>query len=201
MRLCFFTFLICCSVSSFTQDYSRKSYASIHMYAERLMMRQIVDDVNDVDFNRGVLYYYKEKDLEGDYVHVSGGYSGDYHMAMWKMDNGNDLIGVTSDNCGPICEYQCSFFEFTEFDSVDVGVQIFPLSKMKKHLSKMRSKTLAAFPQIKDDKAQFKFLLPHEQGILRVELSIDANQIEFPLIDLKWDGSEFVIEKKYKEIP
>ena len=171
------------------------------MYAERLMMMKIMDNAKDVDFNAGRLYYYKEKNLEGNYVHISGGYAGDYQMAMWKMDNGNDLVGVTSGNCGPVCVYECSFFEFDRADSTDVTNEIFPLQKMSKQLSKMRSKLLDQNENIRDDQAQFKFILPHNQGTLSVYLSINYNQIEFPIMDLRWNGKEFVIDKKYKELP
>lgn len=194
-------FSVFLAAQSIAQDYSKKPYASIHMYAERLMMMPIMETAQEVDFNVGKLYYYKEKDIVGSFVHVSGGFGGDYKMAMWKMENGNDLVGVTSNNCGPVCIYECSFFEFTKDDSVDVTNAIFPLGKMEKHLEKIKRKVLAKHPEIKDTEAQFKFELPHDQGIVSVEFSINYNQIEFEFMQLLWDGEKFVIQNKIKDIP
>ena len=200
MKLVFaiISLLIVSNVSA--QDYSKKSYASIHMYAERLMGMKIVDDKNQLNRSKGIVYYYKEKDIAGNFVHVSGLREGDFQMAMWKMDNGNDLIGVTSGSCQPVCLYECSFYEFTALDSTDITSSIFPLKKMSKQLKKMKKKVLSS-TLVKDDNAQFKFILPHDKGVVAVFLSINSNSIEFPIMDLIWDGNQFVIQKTYKEIP
>jgi len=192
------SFLIVSTVSA--QDYSKKSYASIHMYAERLMKMKIVDEKSQLNRNKGIVYYYKEKDIAGNYVHISGLREGDFQMSMWKMENGNDLLGVTSGSCQPVCVYECSFYEFTALDSTDITSSIFPLQKMKKQLKKMKKKVLSS-TQVKDENAQFKFILPHDRGLLQVFLSINNNSIEFPIMDLMWNGNEFVVQKTYKEIP
>lgn len=193
--------LFICGSLAHAQDYSKKSYASIHMYAERLLGMKIMEHQEDVNFDQGKLYYYKTKDLEGNYVKVGGGYGPDYEMAMWKMDNGHDLVGVTSDNCAPVCSYECSFFEFTDSDSIEVTTEIFPLKKMVKHLRKTKRKFLKKNPDVKYDRSQFKFILPHNEGIVNVFFSSNLNQNEFPLLDLEWKGDKFRIQKKYKEIP
>ncbi len=186
---------------SFAQDYSRKNRASIHMYAERMLSSKIADKQEDVAVRQGVLYYYKELDIPGKYVHVSGGFSGDYEFAMWKMDNGNDLIGITSGNCQPVCAYACSMFEFSENDSTDVSNTVFPLKKMEKQMLKLKKKVLAANPEIIDEQAQYKFELPKDGEPMIVYLSINKNKIEVPLLELDWDGEGFQINKKYKELP
>lgn len=188
-------------LSLFAQDYSRKPFASIHNYAERMLGHQIVDSKDDVDFRRGKLYYYKTKDLNSNYVHVSGGYTGDYMLALWKMENGNDLVGVTHYNCQAYCIYECSFFEFTLDDSTEVSADILPVNKMAKHLNKIRSKVIGGAGEMDDEQAQFKFVLPTNGGLLRLEISIDHNRIEFPIMDLEWDGGKFSIHTKFKEIP
>jgi hypothetical protein len=71
---------------------------------------------------------------------------------------------------------------------------------MKKHLKKMKNKVVAN-RQLTDDNAQFKFVLPHDRGLVGVYLSINNNAIEFPIMDLIWDGKQFNIQKTYKEIP
>lgn len=194
-------FLSAVCFAGYSQDYSKKSFASIHMYAERLLGMKILESKDEINFDQGKLYYYKEKDLEGDYVKVSGGYGPDYEMAMWKMDSGKDLVGVTSDNCAPVCSYECSFYAFTDADSVEVTTQIFPLKKMVKQLRKSKKKFLKKNPEIKEDNAQFKFVLPHNEGVLKVFISLNMNRNEFQLMDLEWNGDKFAVQKKYKEIP
>lgn len=174
--------------------------ASIHHYAERLLGHKVVENKESVDFRKGAIYYYKDKDLHGNYVHVSGGYSGDYFMGMWKMDDGRDLVGVTHHNCQAVCVYECTFFAFSEEDSTDVSPEIFPLKKMVKQMNKLSSKVRAQ-KELSDEEAQFKFVIPRDQGVLQVMVSMNRNQIEFPLMDLEWNGVKFVVKHKYNEIP
>lgn len=185
----------------YSQDYSRKPYASIHHYAERMLGTKIVDRKEDVDLRKGTLYYYKERDLIGNYVHVSGGYMGDYFFAYWKMSNGNDLIGVTHYNCQANCLYECSFYEFSEDDSVEVSSQVMPLKKMVKHMKKMKAKVIGSRGNMDDEEVQFKFVLPHNSGVLGVHISMDRNKIEFPILELQWTGERFEVKAKYKEVP
>ncbi|MFT4600573.1 MAG: hypothetical protein ACI857_000748 [Arenicella sp.] len=184
----------------YSQDYSRKNRASIHMYAERMLGSKIVDKKDDLAIRQGILYYYKTLDIPGKYVHVSGGYSGDFKFAMWKMTNGNDLIGITNDNCQPICKYACSMYEFTEHDSVDVSATIFPINKMEKHLAKLKKKVLAENSDITDDAAQYKFELPLDGDPMIVYLTMNHNKFKTPLLELEWNGEQFVIQKKYKDL-
>lgn len=195
--------LVCvqfCLGIGYGQDYSKKHIASIHHYAERLLGSRIVDDREDVDIRKGAIYYYKNKNLEGNYVHVAGGYAGEYRFSMWKMDDGNDLVGITHFNCEAFCTYECSFYSFSRSDSSEVSSKVFPLKKMLKHMNKIKSKVLAA-AGIDDQDPQFKFILPKDRGMLRVEISMDRNKIEFPILDLSWTGEKFSIQTKYKEIP
>ena len=187
--------------SGWSQDYSRKPFASVHQYAERVLGSQIKESKEEVDLRKDVLYYYAEKDLPGNYVHVSGGYTGDYFVALWKMKNGNDLVGVTHYNCQVYCVYECSFFEFTQNDSTEISAEILPVKKMVKHLTKIKSKVVGAAGNMDDEEAQFKFILPHGSGYLGLEISMNRNKVEFPIMQLEWTGEKFAIRTKYKEIP
>lgn len=189
------------TVTGWSQDYSRKPFASIHQYAERILGSSIMSSKEDVDLRKGKLYYYKEMDLPGNYVHVSGGYTGDYFLAWWKMKNGNDLVAVTHYNCQAYCIYECSFIEFSQTDSVEVTEQILPLAKMEKHLLKIKSKVVGAAGNMDDEEAQYKFILPHGSGLVGVEISVNRNKIEFPIMELEWNGEHFVLRTRYKEIP
>jgi hypothetical protein len=186
--------------NSYSQDYSRKAFASVHYYAEQMLGCKIVENKEDVDLRKGILYYYAVKDIAGNYGHISGGYTGDYYVSLWKMDNGNDLIGFTHFNCEASCLYECSFYESNLESMNEVTTEIFPVKKMTKHMNKMKKKVLGSGVDIQDPKAQFKFILPHGHGLLSVYLSIDNNKLEFPLLELEWNGEEFQIHTKYKEI-
>jgi hypothetical protein len=164
------------------------------------MKAKIMDNKADIDLRKGRHYYYKIKDLASNYVHISGGLGGDYVMAMWKMDNGNDLIGVTAINCSPVCVYECSFFEFSEDAQKMVTTEVLPLKKMKRHFDKLYRK-LRKEDRTKAEVALWKFLLPKKGYPLELQFSIDKNKTEFPALQLDWTGSKFVVKKKYKEIP
>ncbi len=198
MRLLIFLFI---SSAAFGQDYSKKSKANIHMYAELLVGSKIVEMKEDVDFRAGHVYYYKTKDLAGDYVHISGGFAGDYQMKMYKLKSGNDLVGVTEDNCQAVCKYAVTFLEFREKDSVDVTNDILPLEPMFKHLGKMHKKAQSTYPELKGTLPQYHFILQAASDELRIDYSSHDNQVEFPLLLLKWNGLSFQIIKKYKSIP
>lgn len=172
----------------------------MHYYAEELLNSKIVERKEDVDLRKGKLFYYKVLDIPGNYAQVSGGYSGDYFMALWKMENGNDLLGVTHDNCEATCTFECSFFECNPDTIIEVTSQIFPVKKMEKQLNKMSKKVMAS-RELDNSNPQYKFILPRSQGLLEVRLSMENDKIEFPIMHLRWSGSKFVVDRKYKEIP
>jgi hypothetical protein len=185
---------------SLGQDYSRKFYASVHYYAEQMLKSKIVQSREEVDMRKGKLFYYKVLDMPGNYAQVSGGYSGDYYMSLWKTEDGNDLLGVTHDNCEARCTFECSFFECNPDTIIEVTADIFPVKKMEKQLKKMTKKVMAS-RELEDSNPQFKFILPRSQGLLEVRLSINYDRIEFPIMHLRWTGSKFVVDRKFKEIP
>lgn len=197
MRLLLFILI---AASSYGQDYSKKSKANIHMYAELLLRSKIVEMKEDVNFRAGHVYYYKTKDLAGDFAHVSGGFAGDYQLKLFKLKSGNDLVGVTEDNCQSVCKYAVTFLEFTEQDSSDVTDNILPLKSMFKQLGKMHKKAQAVHPDLKGTLPQYKFILQAASNRIKVNYSSHDNSVEFPLLLLEWNGNSFQIIKKYKSI-
>ena len=117
------------------------------------------------------------------------------------MKNGNDLVGITHNNCQASCIYECSFFEFSQTDSVEITEDILPLAKMLKHLKKIKVQVVGARGDIDNEEAQFKFMMPRIPGLLVVEISMNRNKIEFPILELAWNGEKFAIKTKYKEAP
>lgn len=193
--------IVLSSAPSFAQDYSKKSKANIHLYAELLVGSTIVEIKEDLDFRAGNVYYYEKKDIAGGYVHIAGGFAGDFQMKLYKMDSGNDLIGVTEDNCQPICKYAVTFLEFRAQDSVDVTNEILPLEQMFKQLGKIHKKVSSKYPKLKGSLPQYKFVLQAGSNVIRVDYSSEDNTLEFPLLSLKWNGQSFNIAQKFKTIP
>jgi hypothetical protein len=182
------------------QDYSKKPISSIHNYAERLLGAKIVEKKGDMNIREAKLFYYKKKDLGGQYVHISGEYSGDYYLAMWKMKDGRDVVVITHYRCEAWCNYEMSCYAFTKTDSTEVSTEVFPLKKMVKQLNKMRKKVLIE-KDLEDKSAQYKFILGSGQGLMKVYISMDHNKIEFPILDLSWNGNQFQVSTRYKEVP
>jgi hypothetical protein len=82
-----------------------------------------------------------------------------------------------------------------------VSDQVLPLSKMMKHLKKIKMKVVGSSGEIDNEDAQFKFKMPRSPALLEVQISMDWNKIEFPLLELSWSGDKFAIKTKYKEVP
>ena len=54
---------------------------------------------------------------------------------------------------------------------------------------------------IEGDMTGLKFIIPQKGTSMDVYLSINSNELEFPIITLSWDKKKFNISKKHSNIP
>lgn len=178
-----------------------KEKNQVNDYAEYFLQGKVFEDREKMDFEKGDMHYYETLDLKNGYASVTGAYEGSYQFAIWRMANGNDLVGKTSMACGPVCDYNFSFYEITADGDIDVTDQIMPMDEIQKQRQKMEDKATADGKMEKDSFTQLRFILPQKGTSMDVYLSMNSNELEFPIVTLSWNKEKFTVSKKFDVIP
>ncbi len=171
-------------------------------YAEFLLNARIVSSADSMNYENGDMYYYERLSINGGYARITGAFEGVIEFGLWRMGNGNDLIGRTDMGCGPVCDYSFSFFEQDKNNGIEVTESIIPLNSMDEHQEKVYELVLEKYPEIEypEDK-QYRFFMPPHGTSMNVNLVVGADEVEVPLLQLGWDQSKFFIEALYETIP
>jgi hypothetical protein len=178
-----------------------KEKNQVNNYAEYFLQAKVFEDRALMDFEKGDMHYYEILDLKNGYASVTGYYEGSYQFAIWRMANGNDLVGKTSSECGPGCNYKFSLYEITKDGDIDVTDALIPMDDIEKQRQKLESRAKAEGRMEEEFSSQLKFILPQKGTSMDVYLSMNLNELEFPVVTLTWDKSKFTISKKFEEIP
>jgi len=169
-------------------------------YVEHFLGGKVFEDKEKMDFKKGDIHFYEILDVKNGFARVTGYYEASYDFAVWRMANGNDLVGKTSKSCGPVCDYAFNFFEIANIDAKDVTETILPMNELNSHSAKIRKKVTDRYV-IEDEESQLIFMLPQKGTSMDVYISMNYNEIEFPILNLSWNKEKFVIAKKIEEIP
>lgn len=174
----------------------------INDYAEFLLNRKIAANAEELEEHLDLIFYYSTLDLKGGYAYVTGWFEGWHEFVLWRMKNGNDLVGFLSAGCGPVCEYDFKFYEFENGEKTDVTKVVIPFDQMDGHAKDMHRKFIEknGEPEYPDDWF-YKFKFPQKGTSMMVDLIIGAEEGEMPLFKLGWDKEKFFIEEKYDKIP
>jgi hypothetical protein len=178
-----------------------KEKNQVNDYAEYFLQAKVFEDPSSMDFEKGDMHYYETLDLKNGYAAITGAYEGSYQFAIWRMANGNDLVGKTSSECGPGCNYKFTLYEITKDGDIDVTEALIPMDDIEKQRQKLESKAKAEGKMEEEFNSQLKFILPQKGTSMDVYLSMNLNELEFPIVTLSWDRSKFTISKKFEEIP
>ena len=178
-----------------------KEINQVNDYAEYFLQAKVFEDPSSMDFEKGDMHYYETLDLKNGYAAITGAYEGSYQFAIWRMANGNDLVGKTSSECGPGCNYKFTLYEITKDGDIDVTEALIPMDDIEKQRQKLESKAKAEGKMEEEFNSQLKFILPQKGTSMDVYLSMNLNELEFPIVTLSWDKSKFTISKKFEEIP
>jgi len=58
-------------------------------------------------------YAFEIVDIKNGFIRLIGNFEGHIQMCYWKLTNGNSLIGIYQEGCGPVCYIvQFDFYEF-----------------------------------------------------------------------------------------
>lgn len=177
-----------------------KEKSQVNDYADYFLQNHVVDQSGNLNFDKGVYYYYQVLDVKNGYAVVSGSFEGEYVFVVWRMANGNDLVGKTSSSCGPVCDYSVNFYEITPEGDVDVTATIVPAAEIEKQRKKMEELAVKEGVVESSDDSQLLYILPQKGTSIDVYLSMSSNEVEFPILTLSWDKTKFNISKKYNEI-
>lgn len=169
-------------------------------YVEHFLGAKVFEDREKMNYENGDMHFYEILDVKNGFARVTGAYEGSYDFAIWRMANGNDLVGKTSKGCGPVCDYDFNFYEIANMESKDVTETILPMSEINSHHEKIR-KEITRIYAIEDEESQLLFKLPQKGTSMDVYISMNYNEIEFPILNLSWNKEKFVIAKKIEEIP
>lgn len=178
-----------------------KEKNQVNDYAEYFLQAKVFEDPEQMNFEKGDMHYYEILDLKNGYASINGAYEGNYQFAIWRMFNGNDLVGKTSSACGPVCNYKVSFYEITPQGDVEVTETIMPMAEIEKQRQKLESRAKAEGKMDEEFDTQLKFILPQKGTSMDVYLSMNGNELEFPIVTLSWDKLKFTVSKKHELIP
>lgn len=172
----------------------------INDYAEHFMEAEIKLSSEDMDYEAGDMWFYETLDVKGGYAAVTGAVEGSIIFAMWRMENGNDLIGRTAASCGPVCDYSYEFYEQNGEEGEVATNTLLPMGEIEEHRKKIHDQLNERYEYEYEEDCQIYFELPKKGTSMYVHISAGANEHEFRLAKLKWDKKKFSIEEKY-EIP
>lgn len=149
----------------------------------------------------GMGYFYSDLDVKGGYAEVSGAFEGGMTYVLWRMENGADLIGRTNYECGPVCGYDYEFWIFENENQREAKAEVLPLKEMESHFKSVEKAMIQKYPDLEDPEGQYMLTLPKKGTSIIVNMSINLNDFEFPIMELSWDKTKFSVSKKYDDLP
>ncbi len=108
------------------------------------------------------------RDVKNGYLELSGSWEGDAHVVLWKSAAGQNLLGVSQTECGPVCHQTLWFLTFQDGKWTDVTAKTFPLLSQKSMLGYYnRVKGTADQALTTADELPFLYVLPRYQTTIR----------------------------------
>jgi hypothetical protein len=173
-------------------------------YAEMFVGGKIAETAEESSFVDGTGWYYRTLDKDGGFAEITGAIEGWNEYVIWRMEDGDDLIGTMSAGCGPACEYAFTFYKGKGENAKQVSLPtIMPVAEIEAHKKFMVDKIT------KDEKynwieypedAQLYFRFPKKGTTMEVDLIMGADEMQTKILDLTWDKKKFAIKKKYSSI-
>lgn len=169
-------------------------------YAELMRGKKIYTSWDDVpEDEKGGGDIYETLDLKGGYANVTGAYEGWSEFVIWRMADGNDLLGSLTAGCGPACSYDFDFTVMKDGLEVRDGNSLIPWKEIDAHRDKMMPKIMELYGGGLDypEDDQYVFIFPQKGTSMQVDLLLGADEVQLPLLKLKWNKEFFSIEERY----
>lgn len=173
-------------------------------YAEFFEDACIEDNQDEIDWNdpkSECRMYYETKDVKGGFVSIRGGMEGWIEYVMFRMADGRDLVCRMAVDCGPACGYNYKFYYCNSEINTEAGDELFPMAEMRKHQEVMYQKGLKKYGDFDySEDNQLHYIFPQKGTSMEVNLILGADEIEYPILKLGWNKTNFYIEELYHQI-
>lgn len=172
-------------------------------YAEMQMRGKIYNSSEDIpQQDIAASSWYEVLDLKGGYARVTGAYEGWSEYVLWRMADGNDLLGTLSAGCGPVCDYHFDFFIMNDGEKVADGNDLLPLDELDQLAEAKHAQVLEEYGEGLDYKEDFVvyYDLPQSGTSMDVDLIVGADDIKVKLCKLSWDKSSFSVDEAYEAL-
>jgi hypothetical protein len=170
-------------------------------YAEMVIGAKIFQSSDEIPLQeRASSHWYEEIDLKGGYARVTGAFEGWYEFVIWRMADGNDLLGSMSAGCGPVCSYDFDFQIMNEGKKVGDGFSVIPVDEINKQRDLLKPKIIDKYGEPEYPDYVFYYNLPQKGTAMDVYLVIGADDMTVKVCEMSWNKKEFTIEKLYNEV-
>jgi len=167
-------------------------------YAAHLHGGPIVESADIAEMDE---WYYLIKDEKGGFVSITGAVEGWKEYALWRMEDGKDLIGVMTVECGGACGYHFEFYKGSgEAITLCDPSSILPIADLEVQRQLLYPKVIEAYPVDYPDDSEIVYSFPQEGTSMDVDLIVGADEIRVKLAQLSWNKTKFFIEKTYEEV-
>ncbi|MFT5821724.1 MAG: hypothetical protein ACI8ZM_002978 [Crocinitomix sp.] len=169
-------------------------------YAEHLIGENIASSSETADYDKGEYWYYQTLDVVGGFASVTGGVEGWKEFVIWRMEDGDDLVGEMTVECGPACGYTYTFYkgkgaEIEEYPQD----KLFPLDAMNKHMNLMADIVIEKHPVEYAEDRQLVYRFPQKGTGMQVDVVLGADEIQFPILKLAWNKTLFTVAELLKD--
>lgn len=173
-------------------------------YAELFVGDKIAMSTEDANLENSVGWYYTTIDKKGGYANVTGAIEGWREFVIWRMADGDDLIGSLSVGCGPVCDYSFKFYKGQGKEVEEIAMTtIMPVAEIEKQKVKIQQKVLnddKFGPFDYPDDVQLYFHFPQKGTSMDVDIIMGADELQAKILSLKWDKTGFSIDKLHDDI-
>ncbi len=168
----------------------------INNYANHLIGENIASSAETADSDNGNYWYYQTLDVKGGFASVTGAVEGWKEFVVWRMADGDDLVGEMTVGGGPACDYQFTFYKGRGAEIEEYSEnELFPLDALNRHKTEMIAKIIAKYPVDYPEDSQLIYNFPQKGTGMRVDINIGADEIQVPIAQLAWDKSLFYVDE------
>ncbi|NOQ72891.1 MAG: hypothetical protein GQ574_12860 [Crocinitomix sp.] len=172
----------------------------IDNYAKHLIGEDIASSSETADYTKGEYWYYQTLDVVGGFASVTGGIEGWKEFVVWRMADGDDLVGEMTVECGPACGYEYTFYKGKGADIAEYTQdELFPLDAMNKHMDLMADIINEKYPVEYPEDRQLVYRFPQKGTGMQVDLVLGADEIQVPILKLAWNKTLFTVAEFLKE--
>ncbi len=184
------------SVSESTDALAASNNWQIDTYVPYIMGESIAMDAKSISNEEGIFWYYQKLDVAGGFASLTGALEGWKEFALWRKDDGQDLIGEMTVGCGPACDYDFKFYSGIGKEIEEVPLKsLVPVAEFEKTKSKIWDNILEKYPTDYPEDCQFRFIFPEKGTDMQVDLVLGADEIQIPFALLGWNKITFFVKK------